>query len=163
MDMNFKWTTRDEKLLVVDYWWKEQRGRCCLCGDLMKLYSRQHTSDPDAATIEHLIPKRENGPDSAGNVRLAHAICNNALGAHWERNRHRAKLGLPAISEKEALHTAIGNRKARIADAERETKAINDPRVQEALRVFPGAAVRARKMTPIETARWLTSQGIQGA
>lgn len=163
MDMNFAWTTRAEKLLVVDYWWKEQQGRCCLCGDLMQPYKRQHTPNPDAATVEHVIPKRENGPDTAGNVRLAHAICNNALGAHWGRNQHRAKLGLPLISEKEALHTAIGNRRARVAQTKREAKAASDPRVQEVLKRFPGAVVRARKMTPIETARWLTSRGIRGA
>jgi hypothetical protein len=163
MDMNFKWYTRDEKLLVVAHWWKEQQGRCCLCGQLMKPYSRQHTTDPDAATVEHLIPKRDNGPDTAGNVRLAHASCNNALGAHWERNRHRAKLGLPAISDKEALHTAIGNRRARIAQSERERRAVDDPRVQEVLKTFPGAIVKARKMTAVETARWLALQGIRGA
>lgn len=112
--MNFKWTTRAEKLQVADYWWKEQRRLCCLCGELMKPYSRQHTTDLDAATFEHLIPKRENGPDIVGNVRLAHAICNNALGAHWERNRQRAERGLPLISEKEAVHNAAGNRRARL-------------------------------------------------
>lgn len=163
MDMNFKWTTRAEKLLVVDYWWKEQKGRCCFCGDLMLPYSRQHTTNPDAATVEHVIPKRENGPDTAGNVRLAHATCNNALGAHWERNRHRAKLGLPQIPEREALLNAIGNRRARVAQAAREAKAANDPRVQEVLKTFPGAIVRARRMTAVETARWLALQGIRGA
>jgi hypothetical protein len=163
MDPNFSWTTRDEKLLVVDYWWKEQKGLCCLCGDLMKPYSRQHTTDPDAATIEHVIPRRENGPNTAGNVRLAHACCNNALGAHWERNRHRAKLGLHAISEREALQNAIGNRRARLAQKEREAKAAEDPRVKAVLKAFPGAVVRARRMTPEETARWLAQQGIRGA
>ena len=163
MDPNFKWTTRDEKLLVVDYWWEQQKGRCCLCGDLMKPYSRQHTTDQDAATVEHVIPKRDNGPDTAGNVRLAHAICNNTLGAHWERNRQRAKLGLHPISAKEALHTAMGNRRARVAQSERDRKAADDPRVQEVLRAFPGTIVKARKMTPIETARWLSAQGIRGA
>jgi hypothetical protein len=163
MDMNFKWTTRNEKLLVVAYWWEQQKGLCCLCGDLMKPYKRQDTPDPDAATVEHVIPKRDNGPDIAGNVRLAHAICNHTLGAHWGRNQHRAKLGLPPISEKEALHTAMGNRRARVAQTERDAKAANDPRVQEVLKAFPGTVVKARRMTAIETARWLALQGIRGA
>jgi hypothetical protein len=113
MDPNFEWHTRDEKLLVVDYWWKEQRGLCFLCGELMKPFKRQHSTDPDAATVEHVIPRRENGPNTAGNVRLAHASCNNVLGALWEQNRHRAIMGLPPISEKQALASAAGNRRAK--------------------------------------------------
>jgi hypothetical protein len=113
MDMNFSWTTRSERLLVVDYWWKRQRGLCCLCGEMMKPYKRQHSTDPDAATIEHIIPRRENGPNTVGNVRLAHGGCNHALGALWEQNRHRAIMGLPPISEREALASAAGNRRAK--------------------------------------------------
>ena len=157
MDMNFKWTTRAEKLLVVDYWWKEQRGCCCLCGEIMKPYSRQHTSDPDAATIEHLIPRRENGPNTAGNVRLAHGLCNNALGALWQQNQHRKVLGLPPLTEKWALASASGRQRAKLLPAPQMTPE------EVAARRERGSMHRARRMTAIETARWLTAQGVRGA
>lgn len=144
MDMNFKWTTRSDKLLVVEYWWEEQQGLCCLCGEPMNPYRRQHTSDPDAATIEHLIPRRENGPNTAGNVRLAHGRCNHALGALWERNRHRAANGLPPLTEKWALSSAAGNQKAKLAQEAARDAALNDVRVKEILSRFPGATVTIR-------------------
>lgn len=112
MDMNFHWTTRAEKLLVVAYWWKEQKGLCCLCFRPMDPYLRQGTKNPNRATVEHLIPRRENGPDTAGNVRLAHAGCNHALGALWEMNKHRAIKGMAPLTEKWALNTATGNQRA---------------------------------------------------
>lgn len=103
MDPNFEWTTREEKLLVIDYWWEEQGKLCCICGEEMEPYKRQGTHNPKAATVEHLIPKRDNGPNTVGNIRLAHAFCNHTLGALWEQNRHRAKIGLAPLTEKEAL------------------------------------------------------------
>lgn len=110
MDMDFVWTTRDQKLAVVRYWWREQREICWICKDRenpMEPYA-QAAFSPWAASIEHLIPKRDNGPDTAGNVRLAHVWCNNALGALWQTNRDREALGLPAISEKQALSAKRG-------------------------------------------------------
>jgi hypothetical protein len=178
MDMNFKWHTRAEKLLVADYWWNEQRGLCCLCGDLMKPYSRQHTTDPDAATFEHLIPKRDSGPDTVGNVRLAHATCNNALGAHWERNRQRALAGLPLIPENNALRTAIGIRRKRLDQSDQppaaqsfvplDKRLVSLPRGATLLPTYKGhmgnvPRAPKQKTTAIETARWLTQQGIRGA
>jgi HNH endonuclease len=103
MDMNFQWTTRDEKLLVVAYWWEQQKGLCCICGKEMEPYKRQSSHHPRAATVEHLIPKRDGGPNTAGNVRLAHALCNHTLGAIWEENQHRIKLGFPPIGAEEAI------------------------------------------------------------
>jgi hypothetical protein len=103
MDMDFHWTTRDEKLLVVAYWWEQQKKLCCLCGEEMEPYKRQTSHNPRAATVEHLIPRRDGGPNTAGNVRLAHAECNHILGALWEENRHRKGLGFEAIGAKEAL------------------------------------------------------------
>lgn len=103
MDMNFHWTTRAEKLLVVAYWWKEQAGECCICHGQMEPYKRQSTHNPRAATVEHLIPRRDNGPNTAGNVRLAHAHCNHALGGLWMQNQHRASKGLPPITAEQAL------------------------------------------------------------
>lgn len=102
MDMNFEWHTRGEKLRVVDYWWKEQEGKCCICHNEMQPYHRDAGRNPEAASIEHLIPRRDNGPNTAGNVRLAHRRCNNELGALWEENRHRIALGFEPIGEWQA-------------------------------------------------------------
>lgn len=111
MNPDFKWTTRAEKLEVVRYWWREQRGICWICKDReqpMEPYTQVVTS-PWAASIEHLIPKRENGPDTVGNVRLAHRWCNNVLGALWQANKDRTEKGLDPLSVKWALATTRGN------------------------------------------------------
>lgn len=105
MDHGFTWKTRDEKLQVVRYWWREQRGICFICNDPeqpMEPYSQSAIS-PWAASIEHVIPKRENGPDTVGNVRLAHRWCNNVLGALWQMNQERARHGLAPLSAEWAL------------------------------------------------------------
>jgi hypothetical protein len=185
MDPNFEWHTRDEKLLVVDYWWKEQRGLCFLCGELMKPYKRQHSTDPDAATIEHVIPRRENGPNTAGNIRLAHGCCNNALGALWQQNQHRKRLGLPEITQKEALASAAGRRRAKLKPQPHMTReqikarkergeayramALSLPRgatLTPEYQALAGKHIHTKKafrMTAQETARWLAEQGIKGA
>lgn len=109
MDMAFRWTTRAERLLVADYWWDEQKAVCCLCGDpelLMDPYYRQNPANPFAATLEHLIPKRDDGPDTVGNVRLAHKMCNQALGALWSTNEARAERNLEPLSIEWALARA---------------------------------------------------------
>lgn len=105
MDHNFTWRTREEKQQVVAYWWRQQTGVCFICKDreqLMEPYSQAAIS-PWAASIEHLIPKRDNGPDTVGNVRLAHRWCNNVLGALWQINQDRAKYDLPPLSAEWAL------------------------------------------------------------
>lgn len=105
MNHNFSWTTREEKLEVVAYWWRQQRGVCHICRDreqLMEPYSRAGKS-PWAASVEHLTPKRENGPDTVGNVRLAHRWCNNVLGALWQINQDRDRRGLAPLSAEWAL------------------------------------------------------------
>jgi hypothetical protein len=202
--MDFEWTTRDEKLLVVDYWWEVQKKLCCICSEEMEPYKRQSTHNPRAATVEHLIPKRDNGPNTVGNVRLAHAVCNHALGALWEQNKHRAAYGKPLISEKEALNSARGRNKPKhpplptfTKDSwfpreslyyerwmkwkdEQEAKkargvtwsalnAVSLPRGATFLPQYRGIIEKqlrsrvARKMTAVETARWLAEQGIRGA
>lgn len=111
MDFDFEWRTREEKLDVVRYWWREQRGICCICNDPeqpMEPYS-QTAHSPWAASIEHLIPRRDNGPNTVGNVRLAHRWCNNVLGALWQINKNREEQNLPPLSEKWALSTGRGN------------------------------------------------------
>lgn len=113
MDLNFAWHTRDEKLLVVAYWWDQQQGKCCICHEPMKPYHRDHTNSPLRATVEHLIPRREGGPNTVGNIRLAHAMCNHALGALWMINEHRKERGKPPHSAEWAIRTARGNWKAK--------------------------------------------------
>lgn len=116
MDPEFEWHTRDEKLRVVAYWWTEQEMKCCICGDKMEPYHRDATAHPLRATIEHVIPRRDGGPNTVKNVRLAHALCNHTLGQQWERNRQRAERGLGPISDEEALASAWGNYYARTPD-----------------------------------------------
>lgn len=89
MDPDFEWRTRAEKLLVVAYWWKEQEGKCCICHEPMEPYHRDAGKNPNAASIEHLVPKRDKGPNTVGNVRLAHRHCNNRLGGQWAENEWR--------------------------------------------------------------------------
>jgi hypothetical protein len=198
MDMDFKWTTRAEKLLVIDYWWREQRGCCCLCADLMLPYRRQHTKTGMAATVEHLKPKRDGGPDTAGNVRLAHMVCNNALGALWEQNKQRAARGLPPITDDWAIENAKGRKKhhvplppfrddavhtkesafyskwiewkkAKVGVTWNAGNAVSLPRGATLLPEYQDRVGKylnnrvARKMNPIETARWLAEQGVRGA
>jgi len=104
MDMEFEWMTREEKLRVVAYWWDQQGGKCCICGSEMEPYHRDAGRNPNAASIEHLVPRRENGPNKAGNVRLAHRSCNNEEGALWAENNHRASLGFPPIGKYDMRH-----------------------------------------------------------
>ena len=104
MDHDFQWTTREEKMEVVRYWWRQQRAVCCICKDeaeLMEPYGSP--SSPWVASIEHLVPKRDNGPDTVGNVRLAHRWCNNVMGALWQINKDREKMGLEPLSAEWAL------------------------------------------------------------
>lgn len=109
MDPNFEWRTKEDKERVVNYWWTEQRMLCCLCGKQMQPYLGEGDTHPLRATIEHLIPRRENGPNTVANVRLAHALCNNTLGQQWERNRHLVERGLPPVSDTVALKSAWGS------------------------------------------------------
>lgn len=180
---DFEWHTRDEKLMVVAYWWAEQRGCCCICHHLMKAYSRQHSSDPDNATIEHLIPRRDGGPNTVGNVRLAHGRCNHALGALYEKNRQRAIRGLPPLSEQWALNSARGNQLARkrlLKEAPAKKKRIGVkhcaantislprgatllPELQKRLKIIVKARIPAPKMSAFETAKWLKERGVRGA
>jgi hypothetical protein len=111
MDPNFKWTCRAEKLLVADYWWQQQKGLCHFCGEPMLPYRRYRTKSALIATFEHLKPKREGGQDTAGNVRLAHMLCNNVAGGLWEENKYRARNGMPLISESERIDAAKAKRK----------------------------------------------------
>lgn len=100
----FVFRTRAERMRVIDHWWRDQMGHCCICKEVMEPYHRgMRSSNPEAATIEHLIPKRDGGPDTLGNVRLAHMRCNAGLGSLHSMNKHRAEKGLPPLTDEWAI------------------------------------------------------------
>lgn len=112
MDPEYEWTTLAGKRRVVAWWWAQQQGVCCICKSterLMTPYRRNgHAPDhPWEATIEHLVPKREGGRNTVGNTRLAHKLCNNALGGLWSVNQARIAAGQKPETEAWALETAI--------------------------------------------------------
>jgi hypothetical protein len=182
---DFTWRTRAEKDAVVRYWWRVQRGRCHLCREPMEPYSQAAVS-PWAATIEHLKPKREGGPDTAGNIRLAHRWCNNVLGALWSMNRDRAFKGLPPLSADWALTNELGKLRVRKQAAPQPTplpparprKTEKLPKGTLAAMLANGSAplprgatlsnattapiTPARRMTAIETAQWLRHSAKKG-
>lgn len=86
---DFAWHSYDEKMLVVKYWWAKQAGKCVMCGKEMIPYGITRLK-PNAASVEHLIPRRDGGPNTLGNVRLACRKCNNDAGGNWERSRQRS-------------------------------------------------------------------------
>ena len=109
MDLDLGWHTRAQKLAVVAYWLEQQRGVCCLCEDpdlLMDPYGSAFDHNPLSATIEHLIPKRDGGPNTARNVRMAHKMCNQALGSLWTVNQQRALAGAEPVSADDFLAAA---------------------------------------------------------
>lgn len=137
--MDFEWHSYTEKLRVVAYWWEKQKRKCCICDLIMLPYQREHTKNPSRATIEHVIPKRDGGPNTAGNVRLAHARCNHALGALWGINKVRAQRGQPPLSTAWALQTgarvksSAWNERQKCADLRGMTAAENARRMKEYL------------------------------
>lgn len=133
MDMNATWGTPASKRRVAAFWFREQRGICWLCKSTelpLEPYQRDRPHNPIAATIEHLVPRRDGGPNTVGNARVAHAACNSALGTLWEANRQRAERGEPELTEAWALGIArarmlqeINSRQAEPQSVEHETSA----------------------------------------
>lgn len=180
MSPDFEWHTKEEKADVVRYWWRKQKAMCHLCGEQMEPYSQAKNS-PWAATIEHVTPRRENGPNTVGNVRLAHRWCNNALGALWQMNKDRAAKGLSLLTVEWAMASERGKLKVRGLEAARPIhrtahRAANtadkdfiSPSLQRGATLPPdnsplwfehSANKPARRMTALETAQWLReSQG----
>lgn len=58
----------DREIFERDGW------RCYLCGKPVKRTARR--TDPDGATIDHVVPLSRGGPDAPGNVATAHSRCN---------------------------------------------------------------------------------------
>jgi hypothetical protein len=139
VDPNFEWRTRDEKMLVVAYWWEMQDKMCCICGKEMLPYTRERTKDTHRATIEHLKARRDGGPNTVGNVRLAHARCNHALGGLWSVNSHREKYGQPPLTAEWALKSGARlnsnkwkkrSRRAEMSALQKMTAEENDRRLR---------------------------------
>lgn len=55
--------------------WNATDGRCHLCGGPVTIHD---------ATIDHVCPKAQGGPNDRENLRLAHEWCNNAKGDQVE-------------------------------------------------------------------------------
>lgn len=180
--MDFEWHTRDEKLLVVAYWWEQQQKLCCICGEEMEPYKRQSSHNPRAATVEHLIPKRDNGPNTVGNVRLAHALCNHKLGGIWSQNEHRKLVEAGVIKPRGSkLRPRARRRAAYVFDPRHvqppatgqpfvalDKKLVSLPRGATLLPTYKGhmgnvTLIKKMKMTAVETARWLAEQGVRGS
>jgi 5-methylcytosine-specific restriction endonuclease McrA len=64
---------------TMEYIAMRDQYRCGICGD--KVAMSEPVPHPKAATIDHLIPISEGGPDTKANVQLAHFICNSYRGA----------------------------------------------------------------------------------
>lgn len=58
------------------YLWEKQHGLCALCGGRML----PHGQEEDSATLDHIIPKRQRGPNALSNLQLAHRWCNEERG-----------------------------------------------------------------------------------
>lgn len=179
MDMDFKWTTRAEKLQVVEFWWKVQQGLCCICNGEMEPYHRDAGKNPNAASVEHLIPKRDNGPDTAGNVRLAHRSCNNKLGAQWVIDEYQR---LVDSGDAPRPRPKRRNRPEYVFDPRSvqppatgqpfvalDKQLVSLPRGATLLPTYKGhmgnvpRLAAKRKASAVETARWLAEKGVRGA
>lgn len=63
----------DGYLDVVDRLHEHQDSLCAICGEAM---TRDRTSGPALATIDHVIPRSRGGWQGWGNIVLTHAGCN---------------------------------------------------------------------------------------
>lgn len=53
---------------------------CWLCGKPIDI-TRTRSTDPLAATVDHVLPKSKGGKRTLDNLRLAHRSCNAARGS----------------------------------------------------------------------------------
>jgi 5-methylcytosine-specific restriction endonuclease McrA len=56
------------ELRPIDYLWKEQEGRCVVCGQPLRIAEEDYQ-------IHHRIWRSRGGPDTADNLELLHANC----------------------------------------------------------------------------------------
>jgi hypothetical protein len=83
-------TGRRRKLI---FYFEAQQRRCCLCDREMAL-GVERSTDPEAASWEHLVSRSKGGGGKA-NLLLAHRACNSRRGNHplmdLEKLRVKAK------------------------------------------------------------------------
>jgi 5-methylcytosine-specific restriction endonuclease McrA len=75
------------------------------------------TGGPWAPSIDHIVPLRDGGPDSARNKRAAHARCNNSANEQVHRE-------LPALCGAEPLTWTTGDAAASAAIGAEAVKAL---------------------------------------
>ena len=82
--------------------WKEQGGKCFYCGTRMRRGGSKETrhllnleGDLRAATIDHVIPKADDGPGTWGNIVLACRGCNELKAARIAEPVRSANASLP--------------------------------------------------------------------
>ena len=59
---------------------EEQDNLCAYCGDEMAAPGTVYANDPTRATLDHIIPRADDGPDTRENCCAACRFCNNAKG-----------------------------------------------------------------------------------
>jgi RNA-directed DNA polymerase len=64
----------------IDSLWKEQKGRCVVCGQPLRLAEED-------CQIHHRIWRSRGGPDTADNTMLLHANCHRQLHAQELRRK----------------------------------------------------------------------------
>ena len=67
-----------------------QNWRCCYCGGRMDGTGQE----PDAPSVEHVLPRSMGGTDDVGNLAAAHRRCNEARGSAWRREHVEALGGV---------------------------------------------------------------------
>jgi 5-methylcytosine-specific restriction endonuclease McrA len=71
-----------------DRMFKQQEGRCWICGEQMRLdVDAQHDEYP---TFEHVRPQMAGGPNALKNLRLSHRVCNEVRGRYHEWEGYEA-------------------------------------------------------------------------
>jgi len=72
-----KWSWGGDGALRARRLWKDQRGRCPRCDQLITEETRWH--------VHHVIPRVEGGPDTWDNLKLLHPDCHRQLHARGSR------------------------------------------------------------------------------
>lgn len=75
----------DYRELIIAFLCQRDKGLCGLCGGVIV---------PGDESIDHIIPRAQDGPNTPDNVRLAHKICNmRRPGKSWSTFRALHKEG----------------------------------------------------------------------
>jgi len=59
--------------------WVRQRGICWICEK--PIPRERDPNDPMAMSIDHVIPRADDGDDDPKNLRVAHRLCNEQRGS----------------------------------------------------------------------------------